>query len=1064
MAAENWQQVRKIFDGAVRQKPEGRERFVHEACASDLALLREVESLLASHDSADNFLETPAVEKVADAFSGESDKLRKDQCLRHYKIIREIGSGGMGEVYLATDTKLNRRVAIKVPHQDLLSNDQATSRLLREAQAAAMLDHPNICSIHEISETEDGSFIVMQYVEGETLADVLTKRPSIERSIDLAIQVVDALSEAHAHHIIHRDIKPANIIVNEKGQVKVLDFGLAKFVEAESSAETTKGPATSGSMMGTVPYMSPEQLRGKRLDARTDIFSFGAMFYEMLSGQQAFGKESNAETISAILNDQPDWTRIPAGLQPIVQKTLRKGRDDRYQTAQDLTRDLREAQQSGAFLLETDREASGRHPDDVISTSPFRRFFSRETAGSKIPSYRFWKSSGSSVPPALETDSFGNQQTIKSKSFRPGYAVIFAALTMFLLIGAAGWAIWQLNKADDSHAFDNLRSVKLVSWKTGASTYSGDYRISPDGKMVAYSSTQDGPPEAIFVKQTADGAEIRVTKDEWGGVNPLWSPDGQKIAFSSVRDNRSGIYSIPAFGGNATMMKIIGANNNVRPLHWSNDEATLFYESAGNLFRVDIATQETAQITNFDPVRGRMRYFSISPDEAKIVYVDQTDGQTDLWVSSIIGGSPVQLTNDKDAEILPRWHPDGQQILYTLYRNNYNQINVAYRDRRPPSQVTRSDSEYKMIDVSGDGTKIYYLSQEKKSDIWGVTAETGEEFEIDAGLEAEYWPDISPDGQAIAYQSNLALEVSFRRNPSIIVKSLTNQFPPLSVKGYNPRWLPDSHHVAFLRWQEAEQKMDFWLVNTLNSEERQITKASVSAPGYSFLPYNRTQTREYSWSPDSGKVVFVAKEAGASNILMTTLESDETVNITNNTKPNLVYSGPSWSMDDKGIAFVSQEKPAASDHKPIWKIWVVEANKPKEIYSTTAQLRLLGWPVGGDLVFEESDVPMAARPLDIKLLRISAAGQKRSETVFRNIYVTSMSLSADGKLVAFTVRQDDKDNIWLARPTGRDLRKITTNGNSRLFYGSPAISPDGKTIFFDKQEETKIISRLENFE
>jgi Tol biopolymer transport system component len=178
----------------------------------------------------------------------------------------------------------------------------------------------------------------------------------------------------------------------------------------------------------------------------------------------------------------------------------------------------------------------------------------------------------------------------------------------------------------------------------------------------------------------------------------------------------------------------------------------------------------------------------------------------------------------------------------------------------------------------------------------------------------------------------------------------------------------------------------------------------------------------------------------------------------------LFYYAPLWSADGYRIAFMSQEKPAANDQKTTWKIWVVERDSPKVIHSSTVPLRLLGWSTDGDLVLEESVVPMAARPLDVKLLQLSAAGQERSETLFNNIYVTSMSLSPDGKQVAFTARQDNRDNIWLARTTGRDLRKITTNGNTRLFYGSPAISPDGKTIFFDKQEETNIISRLENFE
>jgi len=569
MAAENWQQVREIFDVALQQTPEQRINFINEACSGDTALLAEVESLLTSFDSSDDFMETPAIANVAKHELAETRQFSPGQFLNHYKIIRPLGTGGMGEVYLAADTKLNRQVALKVLHPDLFSDNQANRRLLREAQAAAMLDHPNICAIHDISETDHGSFIVMQYVEGETLADVLVDRLSVEKSLDLAIQITAALSEAHAHGIIHRDIKPANIIVNEKGQAKVLDFGLAKFIETESLEDTVDRLQSSGAVMGTVPYMSPEQLCGKNLDARSDIFSFGAMFYEMLSGQQAFAKESNAETISAILNDQPEWTGIPAQLLPIVRKSLKKKREERNQTAKDLTSELRRVQPSSEFLPETDPEAHERNTAEAISTSPFKRFFSRETDGSRPPSYRFWRSSNPSVQVAAETDPSGNTQTIRSKASWRGYPAIFAALTVFLLIGVAGWLAWQLNKADDLHAFDNLRTVQLVSWKAAASTNSRDYRISPDGKMVAYSSSEEGPGEAIFVKQTADGAQIRVTKDEWGSVSPLWSPNSQKIAFSSFRNNRSGIYSIPAFGGNSSVLKIIGTSKNYRLGHLS---------------------------------------------------------------------------------------------------------------------------------------------------------------------------------------------------------------------------------------------------------------------------------------------------------------------------------------------------------------------------------------------------------------------------------------------------------------------------------------------------------------
>ena len=699
-----------------------------------------------------------------------------------------------------------------------------------------------------------------------------------------------------------------------------------------------------------------------------------------------------------------------------------------------------------------------------VSTSPFEQTVTNEPVREKSRRSYFWQSSKERIRAATETAQIKREQTGESRIAWRGISPVLFALTLFLLAGAAALFVWQLKKSDDLHSFDNLRSARLVSWKSGAGSTYSDYRVSHDGKMLAYSSTHDGPVEGIFVKQTADGAEIRVTRDQWQNVTPIWSPDDQRIAFASVRENKSGIYSIPALGGAAVPLKIIGESNNALLRHWSKDGAAIFYEYEGNLFRLEIATQEAVQITNFVPVRGETRYFGISPDETQIVYVDRTDGQSDLWLSAIADGSPVRLTHDKDAEMQPRWHADGERILYTVHRNNYYQINVAYTDGSAPRQVTRGESEYRLIDVSGEGTKIYYLSRENKSDIWGVKTDTGEEFEAASGVESEFWTDVSPDGAKLAYQTILTAQTfSLSGNLSIIVKSLTNQFSPLSFKGFNPRWLPDNRRIAFLRWNEKERKVELRLVNTINGEERQITEMGATSPGYSFLPYNRNQTREYSFSPDSRQIAYLGKDAGFPNIFTFSPESGETVNITRNTNPNLLYFCPLFSPDGKRIAFMSRLMPTSKDEKMIWKIWFFEQDEQKEIYSTTANLRPLGWTADGEIVLEKSELPMFARPLDITLLRLSATGQKRLETVFKNIYVTSMSLSADGKKVVFAARQDDKDNIFVASTANGEVKKITTNGNSKLFYGSPTLSPDGKTIFFDKQEETNIISRLENF-
>jgi serine/threonine-protein kinase len=270
------------------------------------------------------------------------------QRLGRYEVLAKLGEGGMGEVYLAEDTTLNRKVAIKFIRQDASGSDEANRRLLREARAAAMLDHPNICAIHEVGEESGRSFIVMQYIEGETLDRRIRQQPlSLDQALGTAVEIIDAISEAHARGIVHRDIKPSNVIVTPRGQVKVMDFGLASVAPDKEpvEGETQSALTTPHALVGTVPYMSPEQVAGDRVDARSDLFSFGITLYEMVSGRRPFAGSSSAATASAILTAQPEpLTRyrndLPEELQRIVRKCLEKDRDRRYQSAADLKVDL----------------------------------------------------------------------------------------------------------------------------------------------------------------------------------------------------------------------------------------------------------------------------------------------------------------------------------------------------------------------------------------------------------------------------------------------------------------------------------------------------------------------------------------------------------------------------------------------------------------------------------------------------------------------------------------------------------------------------------------------------
>jgi eukaryotic-like serine/threonine-protein kinase len=296
--------------------------------------------------------------------------------LGRYEIRSKIGEGGMGEVYLAEDTQLGRHVAIKLLPPETISDDHARKRLVREARAAATLDHPNICSIYEVGEADGRSFIAMQYIEGETLEARIKRKPlELKESLALASQIADALAEAHAHGIIHRDIKPANIMITSRGQAKVMDFGLAKVVAGaiDSEAETQTLLTTPGAILGTVPYMSPEQLRGEVVDARSDLFSFGVVLYEILSGRQPFASESAAASASAILtHEPPPLARFapdtPDELQRIVRKGLEKDRERRYQSAHDLSIDLVNLQR------DSDAGAMTAEKSTVQPRNSFRRF------------------------------------------------------------------------------------------------------------------------------------------------------------------------------------------------------------------------------------------------------------------------------------------------------------------------------------------------------------------------------------------------------------------------------------------------------------------------------------------------------------------------------------------------------------------------------------------------------------------------------------------------------------------------------------------------------------------
>ena len=659
-----------------------------------------------------------------------------------YEIVSALGAGGMGEVYKARDTRLDRIVAIKVLPGDKVADPSRKLRFIQEAKAASALNHPRIVTIHDISNDSGVDFLVMELVPGKSLEQLIpTAGMHAPEVLKLAIQIADALAAAHAAGIVHRDLKPANVMVSDTGQVKVLDFGLAKLTVAalseDDATRTAYHQTQEGAIVGTIAYMSPEQAEGKPVDARSDIFSFGSVLYEMLAGQKAFSGDSKLSTMSAILREEtkplaevkPD---IPPELDRIVQRCLRKDRERRFQHMADLKvalEDVKEESESGV---------SARPP----------------------------------VPLPKPTES--------------RMPIYIAAVTVAVIAAAAG--LWMKFGGTAAPA---LKITPLTS--TGTANYPA---FSADGKLIAFSEAGADGNVDIYVQQLGAGNPLRLTTDPARDVQPAFSPDGRYVVFA-----RGGsLILVPSLGGTerelapGIMPDFSPDGKTVASAGWESASASV------GIFLVSVETGQRKRLTS--PPGTASDYLArFSPDGKTIAFVRSLSAQSvEVDTVPFTGGAVKPVAGDNRAIQGLAWMPEGNEIVYSTRRmGRAEELWRVAASGGVPQPVSGTGENAFYLAISHTDKRLAYVHQTYDENIWRLDLATGKTSGPPAKFIASTWqdnaPQYSPDGKKIAFASDRS--GSFEIWVANADGSGAGQLTSSGGHAGTPRWSPDGRRIAF---------------------------------------------------------------------------------------------------------------------------------------------------------------------------------------------------------------------------------------------------------------------------
>jgi len=857
MDAERWAKIDRLLDQAMEHPPERRAEFLSAVCADDDELRREVESLLDADPV--SFLSTKALDLAARHLVNEEQVSLIGKQFGAYQIISVLGFGGMGEVYLARDERLKRKLALKLLPPQFTRDPDRVRRFEREARAASALNHPNIITIYDIGEMVGTYFITAEYVEGQTLRQLIERGPLRSReTINICSQVADALAAAHEAGLVHRDIKPENVIVRPDGYVKVLDFGLVKLTERVSfdQKSNTSDPhrTNPGTVLGTVAYMSPEQASGMEVDHRSDLFSLGVLMYELLSGVVPFKGVNTASILDAIVHHQPaPLASVKKGINPEVERAvnraLEKERDLRYQTASDFRADLKRLQ--------------------------------REIDSASLKSGNSASRSEMSEASAL----------LKRKP-----ALILAAAILILTAIAFIWMLVSEKEIDPSPWLE-ARSTQITDLPEEEVFPS----LSPDGNTIVY-TRRSGHDWDIFTQRVAGLNSQNLTESFSGDdTQPAFSPDGAYIAFRSERDG-GGIFIMGASG--ESIRRLSDKGPAFHPA-WSPDSREVIYTEERfkdprersimphRLWAVNIKTLEKRLVATHDVAQPQW-----SPNGYRLAYwASDEKSQRDIWTMSLAGDSLVQITNDAAIDWNPVWAPDGKYLYFVSDRSGGMQIWRVAMDEEtgralsPPELVPAPSAYSQHISLSRDGRRLAYVNVNLKRNLYRVEIDplqgksVGEPQALTVGSRQGVDLDISPDGKRIAYAS-----VVDAREDLVLLNSDGSGEPQRltddEYKDRGPAWSPDGKRIAF--YSTRSGNFEIWIINADGTGLRRLTETG-NDKAYNPL-----------WSPEGKRLIFVNSKGETRIIEVDKPWSEQTPILLNpKREPPLQFWPVDWSPDGR---------------------------------------------------------------------------------------------------------------------------------------------------------------------